>query len=284
MAGSGVAWCAGAVWTARRHAWPGWGQRARTAVPFRRRSSLMAGGRRPHACVFRSRFRRALGRSWGRFPLPPYIRDFGGDRGRYQTVYSRAEGSVAAPTAGLHFTPALLQDFARSGHRLGDDHPARGVGHLRPGHGRKGGGASDSPGVGASGGVSQHAPSTQPPDSREAGLSAVGTTTLRARWNSRPPARRRIDPCRAAAPPPTGRALSRPEVDLFIYPGYSLSGCGRAVDELSSAPFLAVDAGQRLCRAGPSPGSRTRAASCSCKHIRWRKRRDIASSALGMRC
>ncbi len=45
----------------------------------------------------------------GELPLPPYINSFRGDRERYQTVYGRAEGSVAAPTAGLHFTPALLK-------------------------------------------------------------------------------------------------------------------------------------------------------------------------------
>jgi S-adenosylmethionine:tRNA ribosyltransferase-isomerase len=42
----------------------------------------------------------------GQIPLPPYIHDYHGDRERYQTVYSREKGSVAAPTAGLHFTPA----------------------------------------------------------------------------------------------------------------------------------------------------------------------------------
>ena len=41
----------------------------------------------------------------GQIPLPPYIHDYHGDRERYQTVYSREKGSVAAPTAGLHFTP-----------------------------------------------------------------------------------------------------------------------------------------------------------------------------------
>jgi len=44
----------------------------------------------------------------GEIPLPPYITSYAGDRTRYQTVYNRAEGSTAAPTAGLHFTPELL--------------------------------------------------------------------------------------------------------------------------------------------------------------------------------
>ena len=49
-------------------------------------------------------------RRHGRIPLPPYIEraEEPADRERYQTVYARAAGSVAAPTAGLHFTPALL--------------------------------------------------------------------------------------------------------------------------------------------------------------------------------
>ena len=45
----------------------------------------------------------------GVVPLPPYIHEPLSDSERYQTVYSRVEGSVAAPTAGLHFTPGLLQ-------------------------------------------------------------------------------------------------------------------------------------------------------------------------------
>ncbi|HEX6812978.1 MAG TPA: tRNA preQ1(34) S-adenosylmethionine ribosyltransferase-isomerase QueA [Planctomycetota bacterium] len=56
----------------------------------------------------------------GRAPLPPYIErdgreDVGADRERYQTVFARVPGAVAAPTAGLHFTPELLARLAASG-------------------------------------------------------------------------------------------------------------------------------------------------------------------------
>src|SRR5207244_7236971 len=63
-------------------------------------------------------FREALAR-YGSMPLPPYIkRPRGGDprdRADYQTIFARAEGAVAAPTAGLHFTPALLDALAERG-------------------------------------------------------------------------------------------------------------------------------------------------------------------------
>jgi S-adenosylmethionine:tRNA ribosyltransferase-isomerase len=51
----------------------------------------------------------------GRVPLPPYIHAPLSDPERYQTVYSDKEGSVAAPTAGLHFTPALLETIRARG-------------------------------------------------------------------------------------------------------------------------------------------------------------------------
>lgn len=53
----------------------------------------------------------------GHVPLPPYISrpDSSGDRERYQTVYARERGSVAAPTAGLHFTPEILARMAQRG-------------------------------------------------------------------------------------------------------------------------------------------------------------------------
>jgi S-adenosylmethionine:tRNA ribosyltransferase-isomerase len=50
-------------------------------------------------------------------PLPPYIArpDLDADRERYQTVYARERGSIAAPTAGLHFTPAMLATLEEAG-------------------------------------------------------------------------------------------------------------------------------------------------------------------------
>lgn len=53
--------------------------------------------------------------SLGEMPLPPYITHKLKDRERYQTVYSRYEGSAAAPTAGLHFTEALLDEIRNKG-------------------------------------------------------------------------------------------------------------------------------------------------------------------------
>ena len=64
----------------------------------------------------------ALVESLGETPLPPYIERAQGpsetDRSRYQTVYARAPGSVAAPTAGLHFTPAILSRIEAQGVEL----------------------------------------------------------------------------------------------------------------------------------------------------------------------
>ena len=51
----------------------------------------------------------------GKMPLPPYIKEELRDPERYQTVYSRVNGSAAAPTAGLHFTPELLEQIREMG-------------------------------------------------------------------------------------------------------------------------------------------------------------------------
>lgn len=53
----------------------------------------------------------------GHTPLPPYIKNYAGDEELYQTVYSRRESSAAAPTAGLHFTPELIERLKAKGVR-----------------------------------------------------------------------------------------------------------------------------------------------------------------------
>jgi S-adenosylmethionine:tRNA ribosyltransferase-isomerase len=55
----------------------------------------------------------------GRMPLPPYIHERLADPERYQTVYARIRGSAAAPTAGLHFTPQLLDQLRQQGIHVG---------------------------------------------------------------------------------------------------------------------------------------------------------------------
>lgn len=66
----------------------------------------------------------------GQMPLPPYIHEKLMDKTRYQTVYAREEGSAAAPTAGLHFTPGASGTCAQDGRGCGADRAACGAGHL----------------------------------------------------------------------------------------------------------------------------------------------------------
>ena len=68
----------------------------------------------------------------GKVPLPPYIRRQVDDPERYQTVYARHEGSVAAPTAGLHFTQELLQELQGRGVAIAYLTLHVGVGTFRP--------------------------------------------------------------------------------------------------------------------------------------------------------
>src|SRR5689334_2533764 len=118
---------AGQVWEALMH--PGQKLKPGARVAF---SGNAVGPTTIHGEVLERRFfGRRLIRLWtedgsdldaavdagGHVPLPPYIKraDRGSDRDRYQTVFARTRGSVAAPTAGLHFTPALLDALAARG-------------------------------------------------------------------------------------------------------------------------------------------------------------------------
>ncbi len=65
-------------------------------------------------------------------PLPPYIKTKLQDKGRYQTVYARTDGSAAAPTAGLHFTPELLEKIRGMGIEVAEVLLHVGLGTFRP--------------------------------------------------------------------------------------------------------------------------------------------------------
>lgn len=68
----------------------------------------------------------------GEMPLPPYITHKLKDRERYQTVYSKNDGSAAAPTAGLHFTKELLNDIKNKGVEIAEVTLHVGLGTFRP--------------------------------------------------------------------------------------------------------------------------------------------------------
>lgn len=68
----------------------------------------------------------------GQMPLPPYIKEKLNDKERYQTVYSKIEGSAAAPTAGLHFTKEFMEEIKMMGVNIGFVTLHVGLGTFRP--------------------------------------------------------------------------------------------------------------------------------------------------------
>lgn len=151
---------------------------------------------------------------YGHMPLPPYLdrEDEPLDRSRYQTVYARRTGSVAAPTAGLHFTEGLLRRIRRKGVSLARIALHVGVGTFRPVEEED---PEDHPMHAEVYDVSSTAATTIN-RAREAGgrVWAVGTTVVRTLES-------------VAADDGTIRPESG-STDLFIAPGYSF----RAVDAL----------------------------------------------------
>lgn len=94
-------------------------------------TSVLDGGNRLVRFYYEGVFLEVLDRL-GKMPLPPYIREELQDRERYQTVYSKVVGSAAAPTAGLHFTEALLQTVQNMGVKVGYVTLHVGLGTFRP--------------------------------------------------------------------------------------------------------------------------------------------------------
>ena len=93
--------------------------------------SVLPGGNRLVHFEYQGIFLEVL-EELGRMPLPPYIKAELQDQERYQTVYSKVVGSAAAPTAGLHFTPELLEQIEAMGVKLCYVTLHVGLGTFRP--------------------------------------------------------------------------------------------------------------------------------------------------------
>ncbi len=114
------------------------GRRAREGLEFQISDELSAvigkttdAGGRIVAFQYEGIFEEILDKV-GEMPLPPYITEKLDDKERYQTVYARENGSAAAPTAGLHFTPELLDKVQNMGVEIVDILLHVGLGTFRP--------------------------------------------------------------------------------------------------------------------------------------------------------
>ena len=174
----------------------------------------------------------------GSTPLPPYIKRPSGvsneDRERYQTVYSKQRGAIAAPTAGLHFTPEVLEQVAKIA-SLAEITLHVGYGTFERSRRRRGHSVS-----------SEHyeiseATARKINDARANGgrVIVVGTTTMRALESS---ANER------------GEVVAGRRGESHDQTGISISSRGCPADQLPPATFFAADPRQRL------RGTRARAA------------------------
>lgn len=92
---------------------------------------VMPGGTRKVQFSYQGIFNEILDQI-GLMPLPPYIHEELKEKDRYQTVYAKYEGSAAAPTAGLHFTPELLKSIEEKGIEIANVTLHVGIGTFRP--------------------------------------------------------------------------------------------------------------------------------------------------------
>lgn len=92
---------------------------------------IMPGGTRKVKFEYSGIFNEILDQI-GLMPLPPYIHETLNDNERYQTVYAKYDGSAAAPTAGLHFTPELLDKIEKKGIKIANVTLHVGIGTFRP--------------------------------------------------------------------------------------------------------------------------------------------------------
>ena len=92
---------------------------------------IMPGGTRKVEFKYEGIFNEILDQI-GLMPLPPYIHESLKDKDRYQTVYAKYDGSAAAPTAGLHFTPELFEKIKAKGIEVANVTLHVGIGTFRP--------------------------------------------------------------------------------------------------------------------------------------------------------
>ena len=92
---------------------------------------IMDGGTRKVEFEYEGIFNEILDKI-GLMPLPPYIHESLKEKDRYQTVYAKYDGSAAAPTAGLHFTPELLKKIEEKGVKIANVTLHVGIGTFRP--------------------------------------------------------------------------------------------------------------------------------------------------------
>jgi len=149
----------------------------------------------------------------GHVPLPPYIdrEDRAADRERYQTVYAKEKGSIAAPTAGLHFTPEILGQIRERGVEIAEVTLHVGLGTFQPIRVKR---VEDHHLHREHYSISSAAAQINHAMDEGRRIVAVGTTTVRTLEH-------------AAARSANGRpAAGSGEADLFIYPGYSFRVVG----------------------------------------------------------
>jgi S-adenosylmethionine:tRNA ribosyltransferase-isomerase len=161
----------------------------------------------------------------GEVPLPPYIHTALDDSERYQTVYSRVEGSAASSTAGLHFTPELLLDLRQRGVGLAFVTLHIGLDTFQPVKAER---VEDHPmhseWASLSTGVARQINETALAGGR---VIAVGTTAVRTlEWAAT--GAQGLDPYDVEACPWKRTAAFEGETNLFIRPGYRF----RAVDAM----------------------------------------------------
>ena len=164
----------------------------------------------------------------GHVPLPPYIArpDSAGDRERYQTVYARERGSVAAPTAGLHFTPGILARIRERGIETAEITLHVGLGTFQPVRVER---VEEHQLHAEAYSISEEAAEKiTRARSQQRRVVAVGTTTVRtlesAAQESKTPHPCRKERGKDGAPGEVRAGTG--EANLFIYPGYKFQVVG----------------------------------------------------------